>query len=97
MSEEKKKEIIKKLQLLQNEQDELLLQLENLNLNDKESTTSETTSNELKIGDKVVILNPGRFQERSGYICKIGKQVTIQTKKGRKIVRAKKNVQKASS
>jgi hypothetical protein len=94
MSEERKKEIIRKIQTLQNEQDELLLQLERLNINTNESTTTNTTNQELKIGDKVIILNPGKFQERSGKVCKIGKQITIQTKKGRKIIRARKNIQK---
>jgi hypothetical protein len=96
MTEERKKEIIRKIQTLQNEQDELLLQLERLNINSDEKSTTSNNKEDFKIGDNVIILNPGRFQERSGSICKIGKQITILTKKGRKIVRAKKNVQKVS-
>jgi hypothetical protein len=97
MSEERKKAIINRIKELQTEQDELISQLESLNINDNTKTTNETNNNdELKVGDSVVILNPGRFQERSGKICKIGKQVTVETKRGRKIVRAKKNIQKVN-
>jgi NCAIR mutase (PurE)-related protein len=95
MSEDRKREIIRKIKSLQIEQDELITQLENLNINsNNEQHQNTNNSNELQIGDPVIILNPGRFQERSGKIHKIGKQITIITKKGRKIVRAKKNIQK---
>jgi NCAIR mutase (PurE)-related protein len=95
MSEDRKREIIRKIKSLQTEQDELIAQLQSLNINNiNEEQDNTNNNNKLKVGDPVIIFNPGRFQERSGKICKIGKQVTIVTKKGRKIVRAKKNVQK---
>jgi hypothetical protein len=91
MSEEKKQNIINKIKQLQIKQDELIKQLESLEINDT-TTKSKNTNREIEIGDKVNILNPGRFQERSGEVCKIGKLITVQTKRGRKIVRVRKNL-----
>jgi hypothetical protein len=93
MSEEKKKQIINKIKALQVEQDDLIKQLEQLDITDNEQT-NQTNNDEPQLGDEVLILNPGRFQERSGKVCKIGKHITVETKKGRKIVRAKKNIRK---
>jgi transcription antitermination factor NusG len=92
MSEDQKQNIINRLKQLQIEQDELIQQLERLDIN-KEQNKQKKTSKELKIGDSVIILNPGRFQERSGTVCKIGKLITVESKRGRKIVRARKNIQ----
>ena len=86
---------------IQNEQNELIQQLKNLTL---DHTTLETTNNnteeyqdpdEFQIGETVRILNPGRFQEKSGTICNLGTtRVTVLTKKGRKIIRAPFNLRK---
>jgi hypothetical protein len=92
MSENQKQNIINRLKQLQVEQDELIQQLERLDIN-KETNKHRKASKELKIGDSVIILNPGRFQERSGTVCKIGKSITIESKRGRKIVQARKNIQ----
>jgi hypothetical protein len=94
MSESKKKEIIDKIKALQIEQDKLIQQLERLNINNNKQTVNSNNNNKLQIGDQVPILNPGHFQERSGHICKIRKHITVETKKGRKIVRARKNIKK---
>ncbi len=96
MSEKKKQNIIDRLKQIQIEQTELIKQLENLNINE-DTNKQKTTTKELKIGDRVIILNPGRFQERSGTVCKIGKLITIESKRGRKIVRARKNIQVVES
>jgi hypothetical protein len=99
MSEKQKKDIIEKIKSLQNEQDELISQLEKLEIgnNNTNDETNDTNRDELRVGDSVIILNPGRFTERTGVICQIGKRVTVETKKGRKVVRAKKNVRKVES
>jgi hypothetical protein len=53
------------------------------------------TNNELKIGDNVIILNPRRYQEDRGVICKISEtRITVKPKRGIKIVRAHKNIRK---
>jgi transcription antitermination factor NusG len=46
-----------------------------------------------RVGDKVRITNPGRFQANRGEIIKIGtKRVTIKTRSGSKLQRAEKNL-----
>ena len=106
MSNDQKNDIIQRLKTLQDEQtrlqreqDQLIDQLRNLHITTEEHTQTQNEEEEdpnvFKLGEKVHILNPGRFQERRGTICNLGDQrVTILTKRGKKIVRAPFNVQK---
>ena len=82
---------------LQQEQNELIEQLRDLSIqtNNTQVNEEDDDDNTFHLGDKVVILNPGRFQEKKGTICNLGNsRVTIQTKRGKKIIRAPFNVRK---
>jgi dsDNA-specific endonuclease/ATPase MutS2 len=56
-------------------------------------TTRTDESREFVIGDKVRVINPGRFQTNRGVIVKIGaSRITLRTKSGGNIQRAPKNL-----
>lgn len=91
----------------ENNIDDLLDQLNKLRIEesiiiDKIIKTRNETNNEdnnirqegdFKIGDKVQINNPRRYQESIGTICKITEtRLTIKPKTGIKIIRSRKNV-----
>mmetsp|Transcript_14376 Transcript_14376/g.26998 ORF Transcript_14376/g.26998 Transcript_14376/m.26998 type:complete len:83 (+) Transcript_14376:149-397(+) len=64
---------------------EIETELQNLKLQLTNESTRPT------VGDLVEILNPKRGQETTGRISKIGRYITVQTKKG-KVVRSFKNI-----
>ena len=71
-----------------------IIQVRNKN-NNEETNNEREQEEELKIGDTVRILNPRRFQENTGVISKIGaSRVTITPRKGIKIIRHPRNIQK---
>jgi hypothetical protein len=60
--------------------------------NDKDNNIARREG-DFKIGDKVQIINPRRYQESIGIICKITEtRVTIKPRTGIKIIRSHKNV-----
>jgi transcription antitermination factor NusG len=64
-----------------------------LNQQLRQGTSRENQRRRFRIGDKVRILNPGRFQANKGEITKIGEsRVTIKTWSGSKLQRAPKNI-----
>ena len=99
-------EIIQKLKDLQLQQAELIVPLEKARDKeskqgvDEQITADQTDTapatvietREIAIGDRVKIRNPNPFQQDNGTIIKVGKsRITVQTKTGRKILRAAKN------
>ena len=64
----------------------------NANQDNVASEVSDTQQ-DLQVGDRVRILNPGRFQANRGTIIKIGaNRVTVQASNGTKIQRAHHNI-----
>ena len=79
---------------LQQETQDQEIQREILN-NNNENNADDRENNELRIGDRVRILNPNRFQETTGIISKIGNtRITITPRRGIKIVRHPRNVER---
>lgn len=101
MSDNRKERLIQRIKRiqeqqnkLQREQENLITQLEQLSIQDTQES-EHNNNNELSLGDKVRIINPGRYREREGTICNIGKsRITVLTKKGNKIVRIPSNLKK---
>jgi transcription antitermination factor NusG len=87
------RDIVTQLQKLQLKQNTLISRLERLSESVPTNTTEPTdAAREFAVGDRVRIKNPGLFRETSGTIVKIGKRITVQTKSGKKIIRAAKNI-----
>jgi transcription antitermination factor NusG len=79
-------DLIAELKLLQVRQRQVLARLEEAQQENKEKRA-------LKVGDRVIILNPNRNQENRGVIITIGaSRVTILTATQRRISRAPKNL-----
>jgi hypothetical protein len=94
------KNIIEQLQRLQIQQDALLARLGALSDDNEARPTSARatrvqpdTPREFAIGDRVRILNPARYQANRGTIIRIGtSRITVETRRGAKIVRAPHNL-----
>ena len=96
-------DIVVRLQQLQIQQSILLDQLSRINEGNTEAENNNTapdsnhaapdTPRDFQIGDRVRILNPGRFQARRGVITNIGEsRVTVKAPNGTKIQRAPNNL-----
>ena len=86
-------EIARQLKHLHLQQSELIQRLGQLVENSNNPPTPNNTPREFAIGDRVRILNPGRFQTSMGIITKISpRRITIQSLNGKDIIRAPKNI-----
>jgi transcription elongation factor len=91
--------IEEEIENLQKQLTNLNIQADKINkrITELKQSPKRTKSERVQIGDHVRILTPGRFKEREGIISKISQhRVTIETKSGKKIIRAEKNVKKTN-
>ena len=89
-------DIVEQLQQLQLQQSTLLAELARLNPRNTERGAPDDTASApraLKVGDRVIINNPGRFQPSKGVIIRIGdSQITVKANNGTKIQRSPNNL-----
>jgi hypothetical protein len=101
------KELIEELTKLQIAQTAVLTRLvQSLESLEPNANTTGTTAGEvndpdrpLEIGNKVTVLNTGRFRLRRDTVCtviRIGERVTVQMPAGTKIVRAAHNLRRVN-
>lgn len=91
--------IIKQLNDLQLEQNDLLIRLERARAEEVQQARTPTRPDKpqqarpFQVGDRVQIKNPGPFQATTGTITKVGNsRITVTTQSGSKILRAAKNL-----
>ena len=84
-------DIVRQLSDLQLQQNKLLARLQ-----ERAGAHEVKQDRPFKIGDQVTIKNPNPFQETKGRITRIGEgtggRITVTTPKGKKIIRAPKNL-----
>ena len=89
-------DIVAQLQQLQLQQSILLTRLSRINERDNERDYHDATADtprDLKIGDRVKVLNPKRFQAKKGIVTNVGEsRITIQAANGSKVQRAPENL-----
>ena len=87
-------DIVIQLQRLQLQQSELLQGIVLVGEgNNNNAAPPDNTPRAFVIGDRVTIVNPNRFQARSGVIIRIGtSRITVLAANGNKIYRAAKNL-----
>ena len=89
-------DIVEQLQQLQLQQSILLTRLSHINERDTEREYFDAATDsprDFKIGDRVRIINPKRFQAKKGVIINIGEgRITIKTHNGTKIQRSPDNL-----
>jgi hypothetical protein len=97
------KELIEELAKLQITQTAILTRLRALESNANTSGDAAGGANDpdrpLEIGDKVTVLNSGRFRVQRDTVCtviRIGERITVQTPSGTKIVRAAHNLRRVT-
>ena len=84
---------LKQLRIEADQVIECIIRLQETNTTN--SIPTQTNPRIFEIGQKAQILNPNRLQENTGVVCNIGKCfITIKPKKGIKILRESKNLQK---
>ncbi len=97
------KELIEELAKLQITQTAILTRLRSLESNANTPGDAAGGANgpdrPLEIGDKVTVLNSGRFRVQRDTVCtviRIGERITVQTPSGTKIVRAAHNLRRVT-
>jgi uncharacterized Zn ribbon protein len=91
--EEKLDQLTKRLRELNLAQEGIIREIETLT-NRNRVNTPDAAGVELLVGDKVQVVNRGRFKERSGTITKIGKLVSLRLDTGQTTRRKSTNLLK---
>jgi uncharacterized Zn ribbon protein len=91
--EEKLDQLTKRLRELNLAQEGIIREIETLT-NRNRVNTPDAAGVELLVGDKVQVVNRGRFKERSGTITKIGKLVSLRLDTGQTTTRKSTNLLK---